>query len=115
MSTQKKPLLTLTLMATATISQYLAVTLTGAIAAAGSEAAAFAVADAESGENFAADVLGTTTALAGEAISAGDALEVGTGGKLVAQTTGARVGYALYDAGVDTPFEVLIDKAPAAA
>lgn len=115
MSTQKKPLLSLTIMAAAVIAQYSAVTLTGAVAAAGSEGVVFATSDAEIGENFTADAIGTTTALAGEAISAGDALEVGTGGKLVVQTTGARVAYALYDAGVDTPFEVLIDKAPAAA
>ena len=115
MSTQKKPLLTITRKATASISQYLAVTLTGAIAAAGTEAAGFATSNAAIGDDFAMDVLGTTTGLAGEAIEAGEPLEVGTGGKLMVQNTGARVGYALYGAGADSPFEVLIDKAPAAA
>lgn len=113
MSTQKKPLLTLTRSATTTITQYLAVTLAGAIAAAGTEAAGFATTNAVSGDDFAVDVLGTTTAVAGGAITAGAALEVGTGGKLVVQDEGARVGYALFAAGVDTPFEILIDKAPA--
>lgn len=113
MSTQKRPLLTLTIMATAAISQYLAVTLSGAVAAAGAEGVVFATTDAAIGDNFAADAIGTTTAVAGEAISAGDPLEVGTGGKLVVQDEGARVGYALFDAGIDTPFEILIDKAPA--
>lgn len=113
MSTQKKPILTITRNATAAISAFLAVTLLGAVATAGSEAAGFATSDAAIGEDFGVDVLGTSTGIAGEAIAAGDAVEVGSGGKLVVQDTGARVGYALFDAGTDTPVEILIDKAPA--
>lgn len=113
MSTQKKPVLTITRNATATITAHLAVTLLGAIATAGSEAAGFAVNDAAIGEDFPVDVLGTSTGIAEEALDAGDPLEVGTGGKLAVQTTGARIGYAMFDAGADAPVEVLIDKAPA--
>jgi hypothetical protein len=113
MSTQKKPVLTITRNATATITAHVAVTLLGAIAAAGSEAAGFAVNDAAIGENFPVDVLGTSTGVAGAAVDAGDPLEIGTGGKVVPQTTGARIGYAMFDAGIDAPVEVLIDKSPA--
>ena len=113
MSTQKRPLLTLTLHAVAVISTYQAVTLSGDIASAGAEGALFATSDAAIGDDFSADALGTTTALAGEAIEKGEPLEVGTGGKLVVQTTGARVGWALADAATDTPVELFIDRAPA--
>lgn len=115
MSTQKKSILTITRNATAVITQYLAVTLAGAIAAAGSEAAGFAVNNAAIGDDFPVDVLGTTTALAGANIAAGAAVQVGSDGKLITQTTGARVGYALFAAGSGAPFELLIDKAPAPA
>ena len=115
MSTQKKPVLTITRTATAAITQYLAVTLAGAIAATGVEGAGLAVTDAAIGDAFAVDVMGTSTGVAGAAISAGAAVQIGTGGKLVTQTTGARFGYALFAAGTDTPFEVLIDRAPAPA
>lgn len=113
MSTQKKPLLTITRTAAGTISKYLAVTLAGAVAGAGVEAIGFATTDAVSGENFAVDVLGTTTALAGAAINAGAALEVGADGKVITKTTaGARVGWALFAAGSGAPVEVLIDRVP---
>lgn len=115
MSTQKKPILTITRNATAVITAHLAVTLAGAVAASGTEAAGFATSDAAIGDDFGVDVLGTTTAIAGASISAEAAVQVGSDGKVVTQTTGARVGWALFAAGSDAPFELLIDRAPAPA
>lgn len=113
MSTQKKPLLTITRNATATISKFLAVTATGAIASAGGDAVGFATHDAAIGEDFAVDVLGTTTGIAGATLSTGARVQVGTGGKLVAHTTGVSIGVLLFAASADQPVEILIDKQPA--
>ena len=113
MSTQKKPLLTLTRKASATILKYLAVTAAGAVANAGADAIGFATHDSVSGEDLAVDVLGTTTAIAGAALSSGARVQVGTGGKVVAHTTGVSMGILLFGAGADQPVEILIDKQPA--
>ncbi len=113
MSTQKRPVLTLTRNATAAITKYLAVTAAGAIAAAGADAIGFATHDAAIGEDFAVDVLGTTTAIAGATLSAGARVQVGTGGKVVAHTTGVSLGVLLFGASADQPVEILIDKQPA--
>lgn len=115
MSAQKKPILTITRNATAAITAHRAVTLLGAVAAAGTEAAGFAVTNAAIGEDFAVDVIGTSIATAGASIAAGAALQVGTNGQVITQTTGARIGFAMFAAGTGAPVEVLIDKAPAAA
>src|SRR5690606_624597 len=95
MGTQKKSLLSLTVLAAAVITKHQAITLSGTVAAAGSEGAVFATTDAAIGDYLTSDAIGTTTAIAGEAIEKDDPLEVGTGGKLVVQDTGARVGWAL--------------------
>lgn len=113
MATQKTPVLTRTRPATGAISAYLAVTALGAVAAAGSEAFGWATSDAAIGEDFAVDLLGTTTALAGEAIAAGADVEVGADGKMVVHDAGAKCGVAMFAAGADQPFEMLIDKHPA--
>lgn len=113
MSTQKKPILTLTRKAAVAIAKYQAVTATGAVAAAGAEAIGCAVTDADIGDDFAVDVLGTTTALAGEVLTAGLRVEVGTAGKVVEATTGASLGITLFGAGADSPVEILIDRQPA--
>lgn len=114
MSAQKKPILTITRIATTAITAHSVVTLQGAIAAAGAESAGFAVTDAAVGEYFAVDVIGTSLGIAGAAIAAGAAVQVGTAGQVITQTTGARLGFALFAAGTGAPVEVLIDKAPAA-
>ena len=113
MSTQKKPVLTITRNATVAITACLAVTAAGAIAAAGADAVGFATTNAAVGEDFAVDVLGTTTAIAGAALTAGARVQVGTGGKVVAQSTGVSMGILLFAAGADQPVEILIDKQPA--
>ena len=113
MATQKKPILTITRNATAAIAAYQAVTLLGAVAAAGADAAGFAISDAAIGQDFGVDVLGTSTGLAGEALDEGVAVEVGADGTLVEQSEGARIGWTLFSAGAGQPVEVLIEKAPA--
>lgn len=113
MSTQKKPILTLTRNAAAAIAKYQAVTATGAVAAAGAEAIGCAVTDADIGDDFAVDVLGTTTGIAGVALTAGQRVEVGADGKLIVAASGASFGIALFGAGADSPVEILIDRQPA--
>lgn len=113
MSTQKKPILTITRNATAAITKFLAVTAAGAIAASGADAVGFATHDAAIGEDFAVDVLGTTTAIAGATLSANARVQVGSDGKVVAHTTGVSMGVTLYGAGSGQPVEILIDKQPA--
>ena len=113
MSTQKKPILTITRVATAVITAFQAVTAAGAVAAAGADAVGFATHNAATGETIAVDVLGTTTAIAGAALAAGARVQVGAGGKVVAHTTGVSMGVLLFAAGADQPVEILIDKQPA--
>lgn len=113
MSTQKSPALTLTRNATATISKFLAVTAAGAIASSGGDAIGFATHDAAIGEDFAVDVLGTTTAIAGASLSAGARVQVGSDGKVVAHTTGVSMGVLLFGAASGQPVEIFIDKQPA--
>lgn len=108
MSTQKTPILTLTRVAAEKITAHQAITATGAIAAAGEVAIGFSTTDAEMGDYFAVDAIGTSSGIASAAISAGDELEVAAEGKLATKTTGKRVGIALFDAATDEGFEVLI-------
>lgn len=115
MSAQKKPILTITRSATGAITAHRAVTLAGTVAATGAAAVGFSVADAAIGESFAVDVIGTSIGIAGAAIAAGAALQVGTNGHVITQTTGNRIGFALFAAGTGAPVEVFIDKAPAPA
>lgn len=108
MSTQKTPILTRTLVAANDLQAWQAITALGAVAAAGESAIGFAVTAAAEGEHVAVDILGTSTGIAGEALTAGVQVQVGAGGKLVALDTGKLVGTALFDAGVNQPVETLI-------
>lgn len=110
MSTQKTPVLTRTLVAVTALQAWQAITALGAVATAGDSAIGFAVTDAAVGEHVAVDMLGTSTGIAGEALTAGAQVQVGTGGKLVTLDTGKLVGTALFAAGADQPVEILIGR-----
>lgn len=109
MSAQKKPLLTLTRTAAATLTQYQLVDAAGAVATAAAAALGAVTTDAAAGDDIAVDVRGTTIALAGAAISDGAELEVGTAGTVVTKTTGLPVGIALQAAAAaGEPIEILL-------
>lgn len=108
MSAQKHPVLVLTRKAGATLTKYQAITAAGAVVAAGAAAFGFVTTDASTGDDIAVDVLGTTIATAGAAVSDGALLEVGSAGKLITKTTGVAVARALQGAASNEPFEVLI-------
>ncbi|AMG89708.1 capsid cement protein [Bordetella bronchiseptica] len=105
---QKTSILTLSLVAAASISADTFVTLAGEPAAAGEAAIGIAIAPAAAGEYFPYDVLGTSTAKAGAAITKGQNLEVGAGATAVPQTAGVVVAIALEDAEADETVEVLL-------
>lgn len=109
MSAQKKPLLTLTRTAAASLTQYQLVDAAGAVATAASAALGAVTTDAATGDDIAVDVLGTTIALSGAAISNGAELEVGTDGAVVTKTTGLPVGIALQAAAAaGEPIEIFL-------
>jgi hypothetical protein len=99
MSATKIPLLTLSLVATAAIAKYQAVGYDGAVAGAGEEIFGLATSDGASGEVIAADVLGTGLAIAGATVTAGQALEVGTNGRLIPLDSGTQVARVMPGSG----------------
>ncbi|PHR68497.1 capsid cement protein [Alcanivorax sp.] len=101
MSAQKIALLTLTAAATAANTQHRFVGFDGAPAAAAGNALGVGVVDAEIGDDFGVDVLGTTVVEAGGAIADGGAIEVGADAKAVAQSAGVTVARALQEAAAD--------------
>ena len=103
MSKQSFPLLTLTVAASATLTADRFVTLGGAVSATDSATSLGVVRqDAASGDKVPVDVIGTTICTAGAAITAGAALKVTTGGKVITwATSGLKVGIALQAAAAD--------------
>lgn len=87
--------LVLGIAAAAAITQYRAVSATGAVATAAGNALGFATTDAASGDRVPVAVLGTAIASASAAIAAGAALEVAAGGQVVTRSAGVTVGRAL--------------------
>lgn len=108
MSAQKKPLLTLTRTAAAKLSQYQLVSATGAVAAAGTAAFGAVTTDAETGDDIAVDVRGTTIALAADAITNGAELEVAADGAVQIKASGQVVAIALQAAAAGEPVEILL-------
>lgn len=94
-------LLTLSVIAGATITQNQAITGAGAVASAGGNAIGTANTGAASGERVPYTAMGTALAVAGAAIAANAALEVGSAGKLVTKSSGVTVARALQAAGAD--------------
>lgn len=108
MSAQKKPVLTLTRKASTALVKYQLITALGAIATAGEKAFGAVTVDAETGDDIAVDVLGSTVVIAGAAVADGAEVEVGTDGKVITATTGKVVGVALQAAAANEAFEILI-------
>lgn len=98
---QSIPLLTLTIAAAAAITAERFVGHDGNPAAAAGNTLGVARSEAETGEDFPVDVLGTAVVEAGGAIAVGGAVEVGTAGKAAAQSAGVTVARALEEATAD--------------
>lgn len=108
MSAQKKPLLTLTRTAAATLTKHQMVTALGVVAAAGSAAFGAVTTDAAIGDDIAVDVRGTTLAIAADAIADGAELEVAADGEVQTKASGQVVGIALQAATAGEPIEILL-------
>lgn len=91
--------LTLSILASATLSACRGVTVAGAVPSAGANVIGFTRTSAASGDLVPVDADGTVMAEAGAAISAGAALEVDNQGRVITRNTGAVVGRALKAAG----------------
>jgi len=96
MSTQKKPLLTLAIAATAALTANRAATLAGAVPAAGAAATGgVCTRDTAIGGIAPCDVLGTTTMEAGAAVAAGVQLDLDASGRAITHAAGVIIGRAL--------------------
>jgi hypothetical protein len=108
MSQQKTPILTTTVTAAATLSEFQAVGYDGNVAAAAAAIMGLVTTDAAQGDAVSVDRLGTSIAIASGAISKGDQLEVGAGGALTALAAGIVVARAEQDAADGERFEVIL-------
>lgn len=95
MAAAANKLLTLSVVATAALAQYRAVTGTGAVPAAGARCLGFTDTAADVGQRVSVGVLGTTIAEAGAAFAADTALELDAQGRVITKTTGVTVGRAI--------------------
>ena len=89
------PILTLTVVAAAALSEHQAVGYDGNVAGAGLTMQGVASYDAVTGDKVAVDVAGTAVAIAGAAVAVGADLEVNASGQLITQSAGVSVGRAL--------------------
>lgn len=102
-------LLTLSVVATAALTQHRAVNALGAVPAAGGRSAGFADVSGAIGERVPYGALGTTIAEAGAAFAADVALEVDAAGRVVTKGSGVAVARALEAAsGAGVKVEVLL-------
>lgn len=97
----KISILTLSVLAIATVTENLAIGYDGDVASAAGAMKGINTFDVVSGEQASVDVLGTSIATAGAAIADGAELEVGANGKLVTKTAGVVVARALQPASAD--------------
>ena len=103
------PILTLTVVAAAALSEHQAVGYDGNVATAAATMQGIASYDAVAADQVAIDVAGTAVAIAGAAVAVGADLEVGAAGKLVTKAAGVSVGRALQAAGADGDlFEIML-------
>lgn len=98
MAAGKTAILTKSVVATTALTQYRAVSHAGAVPAANGRCMGFANTSAAIGERAPVDVLGTTLAEAGAAISLGAQLGLDSSGRVVTYSTGAVVGSAAFSA-----------------
>lgn len=92
MAASKYPILTLTVQATAALTQYRAVTDDGAVPSAAARCLGIAATGGAIGDRVPVDVMGTTMAEAGAAIAAGAALELDSSGRVVTKSAGVTIG-----------------------
>lgn len=108
-SQSKRPILTLTLIATAIVEAYRAIASDGDYAATGEHMIGVSDTNSFVDDELAVDVLGTTTCEAGAAIAADALIEVGVDGKFITKAAGKVVGRALSAAAADgSQFEALL-------
>jgi hypothetical protein len=88
-------ILTLTVKAAAALTANRAVTVAGAVPAAGAACIGVTRTAGATGDLVPVDALGTTMAEAGAAVAVGDALEVDNLGRVITLNTGVKVGRAL--------------------
>lgn len=114
MSQQSISLLALTVTATAALTAHRFVTSAGAVPSAGAAALGVSRSDAAQGDRAPVDVIGTAIVEAGEAISAGAYIAVGSNGKAAVYEDGdVCVGQALEAASGDgVRFEMLLIQSP---
>ncbi|MGN0920230.1 MAG: DUF2190 family protein [Cellvibrio sp.] len=114
MGIQKRPVLTLSILAAATILADQPITAAGAVATAAGDAIGFAQHDAVSGELVAVVALGTATGTSSAAIAKGARVQVASDGKVVTATTGISIGVALDAASAaNEKIEIFLEKRPA--
>lgn len=98
-----------TVLATASLTQYRAVNAAGAVPAAAATAIGFAKTAAAIGERVAVQSLGVAICEAGAAVAVGAALETDSSGRVVTRSAGVTVGRALTAAGASgDKIEVLL-------
>lgn len=96
MSFNSKPIVTLTIAATGTITAHRFVTPAGAQAGADANAIGVARSSAVSGDRLPVDSLGTATVESGAAVTLGATVKIDAQGRAIPWvTSGARVGIAL--------------------
>lgn len=93
--------LTLGVTAAADVLAARAINALGAVPVAGATSAGLTTMEAKAGTRAPYAALGTAVGIAGAAVAAGAALEVGTAGKLITRTSGVMVGRALSAAAAD--------------
>lgn len=105
----KRPILTLTVIALADTAAFVAIDVDGSVASSASAMLGVSDTNAYEGDELAVDVIGTTTALAGAAITQGALVQVGSNGKFITKAAGKTVGRALSAAtGDNGKFEMLL-------
>lgn len=108
-SNSKSPVQTLTVVSAATLKANRAVGRNGHYAAPGEHCFGMTDSSGEIGAHIAVDVLGTSYATSGAAISDDQLLQVGNDGKLVPKTSGKAVARAMSAAsGADETIEIFL-------
>lgn len=105
----KKPVLTLTVVATAIVEACRAIDLDGTYTASGQDTLGVSDAKGYVGNEVAVDVLGTSTCEAGAVIAQGALIQVGSNGQFITKAAGKTVGRALSAAsGAGSKFHALL-------